>query len=108
MERKCKRLNPIIHKSCGNICCVTICLFFMYLFQFNKLICSSGQEEVRYPNGALEISFADGSVKKIAKDGSENISFPDGTQVVVQSNGDRTMFLANGQKEIHTSEYKVS
>ena len=67
----------------------------------------SGQEEVRYPSGVMEISFSDGSVKKISSDGSEDIQFPDGTHVAVASNGDRTLVLANGQKEFHTAEFKV-
>ena len=50
----------------------------------------SGQEEVRYPSGVMEISFSDGSVKKISSDGSEDIKFPDGTHVVVEANGDRS------------------
>ena len=49
-------------------------LFLLFLFFF------SGQEEIRYPNGTLQISFADGSVKRIDTDGTENINFPDGTK----------------------------
>ena len=67
----------------------------------------SGQEEIRYPNGTLQISFADGSVKRIDTDGTENINFPDGTKVIVKANGDRTLLLPSGQKEIHTSNFKV-
>ena len=72
-------------------------------------ICSlfSGQEEIRYPNGTLQISFADGSVKRIDTDGTENINFPDGTKVIVKANGERTLLLPTGQKEIHTSTFKV-
>lgn len=67
----------------------------------------SGQEEIRYPNGTLQISFADGSVKRIDTDGTENINFPDGTKVIVKSNGERTLLLPSGQKEIHASNFKV-
>ncbi len=67
----------------------------------------SGQEEIRYPNGTLQISFADGSVKRIDTDGTANINFPDGTKVVVKANGERTLLLPSGQKEIHTSTFKV-
>ena len=68
---------------------------------------SSGQEEIRFPNGTVQISFADGSVKKIFVDGSEEIKFPDGTQVQVAPNGDRTLLMPNGQKEFHSSNMKV-
>ena len=68
----------------------------------------SGQEEIRYPNGTLQISFADGSVKRIDTDGTENIAFPDGTKVIVHPNGDRTLLLPSGQKEIHTATFKVN
>lgn len=47
-------------------------------------------------------------MKKIDKDGAEDLAFPDGTKVEVKVNGDRTLLLANGQKEIHTTEYKVT
>ena len=72
-----------------------------WLFSF------SGQEEIRYPNGTLQISFADGSVKRIDTDGTENINFPDGTKVIVKANGERTLLLPTGQKEIHTTTFKV-
>ena len=68
----------------------------------------SGQEEIRYPNGTLQISFADGSVKRIDVDGTENINFPDGTKAIIKSNDDKTLLLPNGQKETHTKGYKVN
>ncbi len=81
-------------------------MFLVYQF----LVCpcfSSGQEEVRYPDGSLQISFPDGSLKRIATDGSEEMTFADGTRVEVDTGGDRTLFLANGEKEVHTPEFKV-
>ena len=52
----------------------------------------SGQEEIRYPNGTLQISFADGSVKRIDTDGTENINFPDGTKGQLISKGHSGVF----------------
>ena len=76
--------------------------FFFFLTLF-----FSGQEEIRYPNGTLQISFADGSVKRIDVDGTENINFPDGTKAIITADGERTLILPNGQKEIHTNSCKV-
>ena len=89
---------------------VTVSLLYFSILQFPHflfLLFFSGQEEIRYPNGTLQISFADGSVKRIDTDGTENINFPDGTKVVVNANGERTLLLPSGQKEIHTTAYKV-
>ena len=79
--------------------------FLKQFSQFSDIF--SGQEEIRNPDGSLQISFPDGSIKKINADGAEDMSFPDGTKVEVKTNGDRTLYLANGQKEVHTSEFKV-
>ena len=62
---------------------VTVSLLYFSILQFPHFLFLpffSGQEEIRYPNGTLQISFADGSVKRIDTDGTENINFPDGTK----------------------------
>ena len=96
-----KTLSKNMRIYAGNVWEKNIAIFLVFCF-------FSGQEEIRYPNGTLQISFADGSVKRIDTDGTENIAFPDGTKVIVHPNGDRTLLLPSGQKEIHTATFKVN